>query len=148
MGLSGHLPPHPGLASWACDPGRAPVGTAPSLRLCPSHCNVVNDVESNILFCTGTHKVGGWSIPHLDATSPLSSKAPLRYSHLDQNSSIISTRAAGSVQWGRAQGNESAAFHGLSPYQEGRGLVPSSHWALLTFQDVRPLPSGSLIIFH
>ena len=32
---------------------------------------VVNDVESSILFCTGTHKVRSWSIPHLDATSPL-----------------------------------------------------------------------------
>lgn len=132
MGLSGHLSPHPGLASWACDPGRVPMGTAPSLLPCPSHRKIVNDVESCILFCTGAHKVAGPSLTWM-LHPLLSSKAPLRYSHLDQNSSIVSTRAAGCVQWGRTLGNRVCGFHGLSPYQEGRGLLPSSRWALLTF---------------
>lgn len=68
-GPSGHFSPHPGLASGACDPGRVPVGTAPTLPPCPSHLNVVNDVESCISSCTGTHRLRSWSYPHLDATS-------------------------------------------------------------------------------
>ena len=67
-GLSGHLSPHPGLASWACDPGR-PSGPCAWFTALSSHSSVVHDVESCILFHTGTHKVGSWSYPHLDATS-------------------------------------------------------------------------------
>lgn len=44
-------------------------GTAPSLMPCRSHLQILNNKGSRILFCTGTHKLGSRSYPHLDASS-------------------------------------------------------------------------------
>lgn len=45
-------------------------GTVPSLMLSCSHLRIVHNKRSGILFCAGTHRLGSWSFPHLDA-SPL-----------------------------------------------------------------------------
>ena len=69
-----------------------------------NHCatrealRMLNDVESYILFCTGTHKLDSWSYPYLDATSPLviqGSSDIFPPGPATPNSLIIIIRAAG-----------------------------------------------------
>lgn len=112
--LSGIYPLAQGwLPGGACDPGRVPVGTEPSSRLCPSHHSVVQEVESCILFHTGTHKVDSWCHSPGCYFCFFSSWLPLRYSrgpvffnNCHQSRWLCTVR-------GRALGSKSASFHWL-----------------------------------